>query len=1082
MKQFTLLLTLICISMYGQENSNWMRHSSISPDGSQIAFTYKGDIYKVNANGGKAQQLTFHSAHDYKAIWSNDGSKIAFASNRYGNFDIYVMNAEGGKATRLTFHSNDESPYTFTRNDKEVVFGALRQDDVNHRQYPHRSQSELYSVPVKAGRVQQIFTIPAESAQFSKDGKIMLYHDVKGGENEWRKHHTSAITRDIWMYNTKTNKHEMITTHSAEDRQPVFSSDEKSAYFLSERSGTFNVHKMDLNNPNNVKQSTSFKLHPVRFLSIGNGVLSFGFDGELYTMKEGEKPKKVKVTIVTQDKDNSDKFISVNGGINEMSISPNGKEIAFIARGEVFVTSVDKSFTKRLTNTPENERFVSWGPKGESVIYSSERNGKWSVYKTEKVRKEEPFFYASTLIKEEPLIENKLDNYLAQYSPDGKKIAFIEGRRTLKIKDIDSKKEVTLLTPKDLFHMRDGDKYFTWSPDSKWLLVDWSKTLSNSEVLLMAADSSKRINLNESGYYDYSPKWVNGGKQMLWFSNRNGLKSYATSGRSQSDVYSMFFTQDAWDEFNLSDEDYKLMQAIKEEEKKKKAKEKKDDKKKSDKKTDATKKDSVKTEKLLTFDWDNMKDRTKRLTIHSSSLGDAVLSKKGDYLYYLSSFEGRSNLWSTNLRTRETKMLMKLNVGDGRLEWDKEMKNLYLLSGGRISKLNPEAKKRESVNIKGEILFDEVAEREAMFNHVWIRTNAIFYEPTFHGIDWNKMKKEYSKYLPHIGNAYEFSEMLSEMLGELNVSHSGAGFRGGSVSNPDATASLGIFMNYNHKDNGILIDEIIKGGPLDKAKFTISAGMIIKKIDGVTVDKNQDIAKYLNRKVGDYTLLEIYDPKSKNTNTVTVKPISLGAENRLLYDRWVKINEKEVAKESNGQLGYVHIPGMSDGPYRSIYQDMMGKYSDKKGVIVDTRFNSGGDLVADLAMFFTGEPFITYATAAKVVGGEPTSRWTKPTLTMFNESNYSDGHCYAQGYTDLKIGKTVGMPVPGTCSFAGWEGLPNGGYWGVVPVSAKNKAGEWMENNQTEPTIKIKNMPGKIDNGIDQQLLRSIRELLKDVN
>jgi tricorn protease len=1082
MKQFTLLLTLICLSMYGQENPNWMRHSSISPDGSQIAFTYKGDIYKVNANGGKAQQLTFHSAHDYKAVWSNDGSKIAFASNRYGNFDIYVMNAEGGKATRLTFHSNDENPYTFTKNDKEVVFGALRQDDVNHRQYPHRSQSELYSVPVNAGRVQQIFTIPAEYVQYSKDGKTMLYHDVKGGENEWRKHHTSAITRDIWMYNSKTNEHKMITNHTAEDRQPVFSSDEKSAYFLSERSGTFNVHKMDINNPNNVEQVTSFKLHPVRFLSIGNGILSFGFDGELYTMKEGEKPKKVKVTIVTQDKDNTDKFISVNGGINEMSISPNGKEIAFIARGEVFVTSIDKSFTKRLTNTPENERFVSWGPKGESVIYSSERNGKWSVYKTGKVRKEEPFFYASTLIKEEPLIENKLDNYLAQYSPDGKKIAFIEGRRTLKIKDIDSKKEVTLLTPKDLFHMRDGDKYFTWSPDSKWLLVDWSKTLSNSEVLLMAADGSKRINLNESGYYDYSPKWVNGGKQMLWFSNRNGLKSYATSGRSQSDVYSMFFTQDAWDEFNLSDEDYKLMQAIKEEEKKKKAKEKKDDKKKSDKKTDAKKKDSVKSKKILTFDWDNMKDRTKRLTIHSSSLGDAVLSKKGDYLYYLSSFEGRSNLWSTNLRTRETKMLMKLNVGGGSLEWDKEMKNLYLLSGGRISKLNPEAKKRESVNIKGEILFDEVAEREAMFNHVWIRINAIFYEPTFHGIDWNKMKKEYSKYLPHIGNAYEFSEMLSEMLGELNVSHSGAGFRGGYVSNPDATASLGIFMNYNHKDDGILIDEIIKGGPLDKAKFTISAGMIIKKIDGVTVDKNEDIAKYLNRKVGDFTLLEIYDPKSKNTNSITVKPISLGAENRLLYDRWVKINEKEVAKESNGQLGYVHIPGMSDGPYRSIYQDMMGKYFDKKGVIVDTRFNSGGDLVADLAMFFTGEPFITYATAAKVVGGEPTSRWTKPTLTMFNESNYSDGHCYAQGYTDLKIGKTVGMPVPGTCSFAGWEGLPNGGYWGVVPVSAKNKAGEWMENNQTEPTIKVKNMPGKIDNGIDQQLLRSIRELLKDVN
>ena len=668
-----------------------------------------------------------------------------------------------------------------------------------------------------------------------------------------------------------------------------------------------------------------------------------------------------------------------------------------------------------------------------------------------------------------------------RYSPDGKKIAFIEGRRTLKIRDVKSKKEVTLLTPKDLFHMRDGDKYFTWSPDSKWLLVDWSKTLSNSEVLLMAADGSKRVNLNESGYYDSSPKWVNGGKQMIWFSNRNGLKSYATSGRSQSDVYSMSFAQDAWDEFNLSDEDYKLMEAIKELEKKNKEKAKKEKNKGAKKETDTLDKDKKKEVKLLTFDWDNMKERTKRLTIHSSRLGDAVLSKKGDKLYYLASFEGKSNLWSTDLRTKETKMLMKLDTGFGDLEWDSEKKNLYLLSGGKITKLNPETAKSKGVVIKGEIELDAYAERKAMFDHVWIRTNAIFYHPDFHGINWSKMKKEYQKYLPYISNAYEFSEMLSEMLGELNVSHAGSGYRGSKVSNSDATASLGIFMSYKHKNNGILIDEIIKGGPLDKAKFNVSQGMIITKIDGVTIEKNQDVAKYFNRKSGKFMLLDVLDPTTKKTQTITVKPISLGAENRLLYNRWVKINEKEVEKLSNGALGYVHIPGMGDGPYRSIYQDMMGKYFEKKGVIIDTRFNGGGDLVADLAMFFTGIPFITYATEAKVVGGEPTSRWTKPTLSIFNESMYSDGHCYASGYTDLKIGKTVGMPVPGTCSFAGWESLPNGSYWGVVPVSAKNKAGEWMENNQTEPLIKVKNMPGKIDNGIDEQLLRSIKELLKDV-
>jgi len=1093
-----LFFLFLSLTAFSQDAPNWLRHASISPDGTQIVFTYKGDLYKVAAAGGDATQLTYHDAHDYKAVWSKDGSKIAFASDRYGNFDIFVMETRGGAAKRLTFHSNGEIPYSFSHDDKNIIFGAIRQDDVKHRQYPHRSQSELYSVAVDGSRVNQLLTIPAEDVQVSKDGGMLIYMDKKGGENEWRKHHTSAITRDIWTYDIKTKAHKMITTSTAEDRSPIFSADEKSMYFLSERSGTYNVHKMSISNPSQTSQLTDFKLHPVRFLSMGNGVLSFGFDGELYTMKEGEKPKKVNINIITQDKNNNDKFISINGGVREMSISPNGNEIAFIARGEVFVTSVGESFTKRLTNTPTAERFVSWGPEGKSIVYSGERNGKWSVYKTEKTRKEEPFFYASTLIKESPVLENNKDNYLAEYSPDGKKLAYIEDRRTLKIMDVATKKEVTLLTPEDLFHMRDGDQYFTWSPDSKWLLVDWGLSLNNSDVLLMAADGSKRINLNESGYYDYSPKWVNGGKQMLWVSNRDGLKSYATSGRSESDVYSMFFTQEAWDKFNLSEEDYKLMKAIEEAEKKAKEekekkdkskdKDKKDDKKKKkgkDKKGDDDKKDKKDEDKdkvkPLTFDWDKMKDQKSRLTIHSSRLGDAVLSKDGDKLYYLSRFEGKMNLWSTNLRTKETKMAMKLGANSGSLQWDKEMKNLFLLSGGKISKIDPDAGKKKGVKIKGEMEFDTNAERVAMFNHVWIRTNAIFYHPDFHGIDWNKMKTEYKKYLPSIGNSYELTEMLSEMLGELNVSHAGAGYRGGSMSNKDATASLGIFMNYAHAGNGILIDEIIKGGPLDKSKINIKAGMIIEKIDGVTIEPNQDVAKYLNRKANKFTLLEVLDPTTKKREMITIKPISLGAESRLLYKRWVKQNEKEVNEKSNGTLGYVHIPGMGDGPYRDIYQEMMGKYFDRKGMIVDTRFNGGGDLVADLAMFFTGVPFITYETEAKGVGGEPTSRWTKPTLAMINEAQYSDGHCFACGYSDLKIGKTVGMPTPGTCSFAGWEGLPDGSYWGVVPVSAKDINGNWMENLQTEPNVKVKNEPGIIDNGRDQQLERAIEEMMKDV-
>lgn len=1073
---YTLLFSLLtCLSVFAQENPQWMRYVAISPDGQSIAFTYKGDIYTVPSSGGDAKQLTFHKAHDYMAVWSKDSKHLAFASDRYGNFDVFLMEAAGGPASRLTFHSNDEMPFTFSHDNQRVIFGGQRQDKAEHRQYPTGSQPELYAVNVGGGRVDQVFTIPAEHVQVNADGSKMVYHDKKGGENEFRKHHTSSITRDIWLYDKATNTHTMLTKREVEDRHPVFSADELSLYFLSEVSGNFNVHKMALNNPSQIEQLTNFESFPVRSLSFGSGTLAFGYDGEIYTLQEGGTPKKVQVNIKRQEIDNSDKFITINGGVREMAVSPNGKEIAFIARGEVFVTSTDGALTKRITNTPEQERFVTFTPDGKSVVYAAERDNQWKIFKATREREDsEPFFFASTLIKEEQMFTTEEDAYMPQFSPDGKQMAYIHGRRTLRVRTLESGEEVDLLTPDDLFHMRDGDKYFTWSPDSKWLLVDWSKLLNNSEVLLLAADGSKRVNLTESGYYDSSPKWMNEGKQMIWLSNRNGLKSYATSGSSQRDVYTMFFTQEAYDQFQMSKEDFELMKAI-EKETKDKSEDKVDDKDKDKKKADE--KEEV---KALTFDWDGMKERKARLTIHSSSLGDAVLSKDGETLYYLTSFEGRQNLWSTNLRTRETKQAIRLNTGFGSLTWDKDMKNLYLLSGGKISKLNPEAGKSEGISIQGEMTYDEVAERAYMFDHVWIRTKNIFYEPTFHGVDWDTMRTAHEKYLPHIGNSYEFAEILSEMLGELNVSHAGARY-GTSIPNADATASLGIFMNFSHTGNGILIDEILRGGPLDKAKFDIEAGMVIEKINGELITPDRDVAQYLNRKANQFTLLELVSADGKTKKEITVKPISLGQERGLLYDRFVRTNEEEVKEKSNGRLGYVHIPGMSDGPYRDIYEKMLGKYLDTEAMVVDTRFNGGGDLVADLAMFFTGERFITYATAAKVVGGEPTSRWTKPTLAMFNESNYSDGHCFAQGYTDLEIGTTLGMPVPGTCSFAGWEGLPDGGRWGVVPVSAKSKAGDWMENLQTEPDIKIKNMPGVIDTGRDEQLERAIQELLNQI-
>ena len=1061
-----VLFLLACISTPAQDNSSWLRYPAISPDGRTIVFTYKGDLYRVPSGGGTAVSLTAHEAHDFMPVWSHDGKSIAFASDRFGNFDIFVMSAGGGEPKRITFHSAQEYPYAFSNDDGSILFGAARMDAASNRTYPTGSQPELYKVPAGGGRVVQVLTTPAEDVKLGRTGQFMIYHDKKGGENSWRKHHTSAIARDIWIYDSKAGTHRKVTSFAGEDRSPVFTDNERAFYYLSEESGSFNVQKMSVEG-GKPQQITSFKGNPVRFLSLaGDDTLCYGYDGEIYTQRGAGKPQKVNVSIAADAKSNNERVLTVNGGARELAVSSNGKEVAFIFRGEVFVTSVEGGVTKRITSTPEQERGVSFSPDGKALLYAAERGNRWKIYETRKLRDEEPYFYASTVLKETPLIDNEQENYQPAYSPDGKEVAFIENRVTLKILNLESKQVRTLLTDKELFSMRDSDQYFQWSPDGKWILFDYSVPGVNpGEVGLIQSDGKgKVINLTGSGFSDRSARWIMGGKAMLWLSNRDGLKSVAQSGAAQVDAYALFFTKEAWDRYRLNKDEAALLKEA--EDKKAKA-------------AEAAKEKKEAPTEPVTIDWDGLDIRKTRLTIHSSAMGDALVSKDGETLYYLARFERGMNLWTTNLRTRETKMLISLNANSGSMDWDKEQKSIFLLADGSISKIDPASSKREPVGINGEMVLDVAAERQFMFEHVWRRTRETFYTAGYHGVNWDALKPVYEKYLPHIGNNYEFSEMLSEMLGELNVSHSGSSFSSSSP-NADTTASLGIFYDQSYQGTGVRIDEVVKDGPLDKAGMNVTAGMIIEAIDGETVAADRDLAEYLNRKAGKRTLLVVAE--GANKREIVAKPITTREESDLLYKRWVRRNQEEVDRLSSGQLGYIHVPGMNDGAYRNTYEEVMGKYADRKGIVVDTRFNGGGDLVADLAMFLSGQKFFDYTTDTRSNGYEPNFRWTKPSISLANEANYSDGHCYAYSYQSLKLGKLVGMPVPGTCTFAGWESLQDSSIrWGVPPLGVKAVGVGYLENHQTEPDIKLMNEYAVVSKGRDQQLEAAVAALMKEI-
>src|SRR5688500_14108686 len=545
---------LLAVQSHAQNAPLWLRYPAIAPDGKQIVFSYKGDIYRVPATGGEAYPLTLHEAHDYMPVWSRDGKWIAFASDRYGNFDVYVMPASGGEAKRLTYHSANDYPYDFTPDNKSVLFGTNRNDVYTSVRFPMRGLFQnLYKVPVTGGRSVMFLSAGSEFARYNSKGDKLLFQDRKGYEDAWRKRHTSSVTRDLWLYDTKKDEYAQVSFFEGEDREPVWSADDQSFYYLSEKNGSQNIYKAAVNGKDAV-QITKLKDHPIRHLTTAaDNTRCFTYDGGIYTLKEGASPQKVKIRINADARTNEEKILPVNTGVTQTALSPNGKEIAFVVRGEVFVTSVEGGLTKRITNTPEQERTVEFSTDGRSLYYATERGNSWDVYLASIERKEEPYFYASTIVKEEPLIATEADEFQPVVSQDGKEIAYLEERNVLKVLNLASKTSRTIIPKGVNFSYADGDQYYQWSPDGKWIaLTSAEGRWSTSEVALMKADGTgERKNLTESGFFDGGPTWAFGGKALLWVTDRDGNIPISIKSETEVDVYTMFIEQEAIYKFLL---------------------------------------------------------------------------------------------------------------------------------------------------------------------------------------------------------------------------------------------------------------------------------------------------------------------------------------------------------------------------------------------------------------------------------------------------------------------------------------------------------------------------------------------------
>ncbi len=1064
-----------CSGIRAQESALWLRYPAISPDGKTIAFCYKGDIYTVGNEGGRAVQLTTHPGYDAFPVWSPDGKTIAFASDRNGGIDVFAMPATGGKPTCLTFHSNPEIPVHFTPDGKHLLYRCSIMPDAVYSKFPRGSQ--IYSIPVDGGRPELFLTFDAFDICFNKSGDKIIYHDSKGYEDNWRKHHTSSVCRDIWIHDLKTGLFTNLTDKQVEDRNPVFAENDKSIFFLSERFGDLNVCKMSLDNPKDVKQITKHTKHPVRFLSGSNdGTLCYFYNGEIYTLKEGKQPKKLDIQVVTDQVESTVILNKTNGGGSGMSLSPNGKEIAFIVRGDVFVTSVEYGTTKRITNTATQERSVSFSPDGQLLVYAGEKNGHWNIYTAKPVDNADKSFTYAKEIEETQITNEKQACFEPFFSPDGQEIAFLYNRTEIRVINLKSKKVRTVLAGKYNYSYSDGDQWYQWSPDGKWILAKYFEKggWQNNDIALIKADGSGVIhNLTNSGYSDQQPRWMMNGKAIIWNSDREGYRSHGSWG-AQYDIFAMFLDPETWDEFRMNKEEAALAKELKQNEKKEVSKKEEPKKEETKKEANTPKLPEIKVE------FDNLEDRIARLTINSSSLGDAILTNDGSKLYYLTRFEGGFDLWVRDFKEGSTRILSKLNGGAGSLEMDKEGKNIYMMSGGRINKIDVNSGQMKPVSYQADLEIKRPEERAYIFDHAWQLVVDKFYDPQLHHVDWAFYKKEYARFLPHINNNYDFADILGEMLGELNASHTGARYSGGG--SPIQTAALGAFFDTSHKGDGLLIQEVIEKGPLTSAGTKIKAGIIIEKINMREIVAGKDYFELLKDQIDKRVALSLYNPASKERWTEFVKPVSTGSQNELLYNRWVKQRKELVDKLSGGKIGYIHVKSMDSKSFREVFSELLGRYRNKSAVIIDTRFNGGGWLHEDLLTLLSGKKYAEFVPRGQFIGQDPLFQWTKPSAVVMSEGNYSNAHGFPWAYKELGIGKLIGMPVPGTMTAVWWENQQDPSLvFGVPEVGMKDNKGRYLENLQLEPDIKVDNDPANALKGQDLQIEAAVESLLKEI-
>lgn len=1103
MKYLVGLLSLFfCHTLFAQA---LILQTEISPNGEKIAFTYQGDIWTVSSLGGRADRLSIHEGYESSPLWSHDGDFIAFNSDRFGNNDVFTIPAQGGRPKRLTYHSASDTVTDVTP-ENNVLFSSRRIYAQVER------EPEIHSINAISGVSESRFIDALGlQASVSPDGKKVAF--VRSTARVSREDYRGPANRNIWIYDIAKNEYKQLSKHAGADIMPKWVSNDM-LYFISPRSGKYNLHSITLKGK--TKQLTDEK-------EFGLNHFSTDADGQLVVYQAGDKVmrldlEKGKSTVLDIDVKSDFRFdpqVSKTkaNAAEEFAVSPDGSLSAYVLRGDIYVSRNDKKDKRsvRLSQGAARDRDVRW-LNDETLLFVSDKAGQNDIYKITSLDENESNLFYSLKHSVTRLTFSEGEESNPVVAPNGKRIAYSLGRGTLITADISEQGEMS--NPITLLNGWDTPSGVTWSPDSEWLAYSLSDLSFNEEIYIHAADnSSAPVNVSMHPKYDINPVWSPDGSKLGFSSMRNN---------GDFDIWFVWLNKKDW---QRSKEEWKRASFRKDKkdknDKKEKAKEKSDgdetiDIAALDETQDKVKEgeqDATETEepaKAIQIDFENIYKRLEQVTRFPGNESELSFDQEGEFIYYSIGGNGRQNfeldrsLYKIKWDGEDKKTVLKGDSQARDLRLAEEGKYLFALSkGGKIVRVSTKDDKSATLNISSEMKIDYEQELAQIFDDAWRALNAGFYDPNFHGKDWQKLKEKYRPIALKASTKEDFQYIFNLMLGQLNASHMGL-FRGENPkqTQKQRTGLLGI--EGQHLAEGFKITSVLPNSPADKDESKLNKGDVITainqkslQIDGTnSSDTNMpnNFYSYLLNRVNQPVLLNVRN--AQVDREVVIWPTeSLSNE---LYDDWVEERRRLTEQYSKGRLGYLHIRGMNWSSFERFERELMAAGYGKEGIVIDVRYNGGG-WTTDYLMAVLNVKQHAYTIprgAAKDLSKEhkkfrnnypyserlPLSAWTKPSIAISNENSYSNAEIFSHAYKALGLGKLVGRPTFGAVISTGGYRLVDGslvrmpfrGWW--VKESGKN-----MDFTPAEPDIEVTNPPAYKAKGIDPQLKRAVSELLKDL-